>query len=396
MTRRQFLSSAAAATLASTALSQVPAASKRWRVGIIGHTGRGDYGHGVHTVWLGIPETEIVGLADADPKGLEKARHALNSPPGFADYRAMLAETKPEIVAVCPRHVDQHRDMIVAAIEAGAKGIYVEKPFCRTPAEADEIVAACDKSGVKLAVAHRNRFHPALKEVRAAMDDGTLGQLLEIRGRGKEDTRGGGLDLWVLGSHLMNLFHWAAGKPLTCSAEIYVDKRLATPADVTQGAEGVGPIVGNRIHARYEMESGIPAYFDSIKSAGVAAANFGIQLIGTKGIIDLRIDVEPLAHFVPGNPHMPTATPRPWIPITSAGVGKPEPIVDLKRDSANHAVAVRDLLAAIQEGRQSLCSAADGRVTVEMICAVFASHVRGGAPVPLPLMERGNSLVGWA
>ena len=133
MTRRQFLSSAAAATLASTALSQVPAASKKWRVGIIGHTGRGDYGHGVHTVWLGIPETEIVGLADADPKGMEKARHALNSPPGFADYRAMLAETKPEIVAICPRHVDQHRDMTVAAIEAGRRGSISRNPSAVHP-----------------------------------------------------------------------------------------------------------------------------------------------------------------------------------------------------------------------------------------------------------------------
>ena len=35
------------------------------RVGVIGHTGHGDYGHGVNTMWLGMPETEIVAIADA-------------------------------------------------------------------------------------------------------------------------------------------------------------------------------------------------------------------------------------------------------------------------------------------------------------------------------------------
>ena len=43
---------------------------------------------------------------------------------------------------------------------------------------------------------------------------------------------------------------------------------------------------------------------------------------GNKGLIDIRIDAEPLAHLVPGNPFRPTATPRPWIPITSAGIGR--------------------------------------------------------------------------
>ena len=80
-----------------------------------------------------MPEVEIVGVADADPAGLVKAQKKLKLERGFADYRQMLAELKPEIVAIAPRHVDEHRDMAMAAIEAGAQGIYMEKPFCRTP-----------------------------------------------------------------------------------------------------------------------------------------------------------------------------------------------------------------------------------------------------------------------
>src|SRR6185369_3545685 len=97
-----------------------------------------------------------------DPSGLAAALKKLGVSQGFDDYRKMLREVRPEIVAIGMRHVDQHRDAALAAIEAGARGIYIEKPFCRTPAEADEIVAACDEKNAKLAVAHRNRYHPVL------------------------------------------------------------------------------------------------------------------------------------------------------------------------------------------------------------------------------------------
>jgi predicted dehydrogenase len=395
MNRRDFLTTTALAALNCAVADRALAQGKRWRVGVIGHTGRGDYGHGLHTMWLAVPETQIVGIADADSMGLEAARKKVGEPPGFADFRQMLAETKPEIVAVCPRHLDQHCDMALAAIEAGARGLYVEKPFCRTPAEADAIVSACERKKVKLAVAHRNRWHPALAAAKKSIEDGAIGQVLELRGRGKEDTRGGALDLWVLGSHILNLMHYFAGKPRSCSAVMLKGSEPTGPADVQPGAEGVGPIAGDRVHARYEMEQGSIAYFDSIRSAGVAAASFGLQVIGNKGLIDFRFDGEPLAHFVPGNPFQPTKESRPWIPISSAGIGKPEPIADLKSQMANHTLPARDLIAAIEQDRPALCSAEDGRVTVEMITAVFASHTRQGARVAIPLASREHPLKDW-
>lgn len=396
MNRRTFLATTASAAASLAVADRVFAQEKRWRVGVIGHTGRGDYGHGLHTMWLAVPETQIVGIADADAKGLEAAQKKVNGAPGYADFRRMLAETKPEIVAVCPRHLDQHSEMILAAVESGVRGIYVEKPFCRTPAEADAIVSACEKKKVKVAVAHRNRWHPALAATRKAIEDGAIGQVLELRGRGKEDTRGGALDLWVLGSHVFNLMHYLAGKPRSCSAVMLKGNEPVGPAHVQPGAEAVGPIAGDRVHARYEMENGSVAYFDSIRSAGVPAANFGFQVIGNKGLIDFRIDVEPLAHFVPGNPFQPTSEPRPWIPISSAGIGKPEPIADLKSQVANHLLPARDLIAAIEQDRPTLCSAEDGRVTVEMIAAVFASHFRQGARVSIPLVSREHPFTNWA
>ncbi|WP_345323819.1 Gfo/Idh/MocA family oxidoreductase [Novipirellula rosea] len=394
MSRRVFVSSTAAALAAAPALAPASDTKPR-RIGVIGHTGQGNFGHGIDTVWLELPETKIVGVADANSQGREQAKQRLGCERAFSDYREMIQQVQPEIVAVGPRYVDQHHAMIMAAIDGGAKGIYCEKPFCRTLQEADQIVAACQRSGTRLAIAHRNRYHPALPVTQAAIKQGAIGKVLEIRCRGKEDTRGGGQDLWVLGTHLFNLAAYFAGTPTACSATYYAGDHPATVADVLPGSEGIGPIAGNRLHARYDTQSGTPIFFDSIRGAGVAKAGFGIQIVGTEGVIDLRMDTEPLVHLLRGNPFQPTAIPRRWVNISSAGIGKPEPIPDIKRLVSKHILPARDLIASIDQARQPLCSDTDGRVTLEMVHATFASHVQQGQRVSLPLVTRTHPFDGW-
>lgn len=392
MTRRHFLATTSAA---AAALPSLHAAQEgKLKVAVIGHSGRGAYGHGLDTMWLQVPETEIVGVADADEKGLAGAvtKLKLKGEQGFAEYAKMLATVKPDIVAIGPRHLDQHREMLIAAIQSGAKGIYIEKPFVRTLAEADEVLAAAKAKNVKISIAHRNRFHPVLPVVQKLIDDGTVGQVLEMRGRGKEDQRGGGLDLWVLGTHVMNLACYFGGKPLECSAVVLQNGNPVTKADVAEGAEGIGLLAGNEVHARYQMERGMPVYFDSIQNAGVKEAAFGLQIIGTKGIVDFRIDVEPLAHFLPGNPFRPVKEPRVWQPITTGGIGQPEPIANLGKNVGGHLTAAADLISAIRENREPLCNGEEGRTTVEVVAGVFESHRLGGARVALPLADRGNPL----
>lgn len=393
MNRRHFLATTVASGFALAAGAAEP--GQKLRVAVIGHTGQGDYGHGLDTVWLRVPEIELAAVADADAAGLAKAQKKLKLERGFADYRQMLAEIRPEIVAVAPRHVDEHRDMAFAAIASGVRGIYIEKPFCRTPAEADAIIAAAEKKGVKIAIAHRNRYHPAVPVVQRLIKEDAIGRLLEIRCRGKEDARGGAQDLWVLGAHLLNLAVVYSGKPLAVTAGLLQDKRPATKADVRDGAEGIGPIAGNEAHARFDTESGVPVFFDSIANAGAKGAGFGLQLIGTKGVIDFRFDTEPMAQILAGNPFEPSKEARTWTPITSAGVGAPEPIADLKEQVSLHLLPAHDLLAAIHENREPLCSAADGRLVVEMIMAVFESHRQNCARVSLPLATRENPLAQW-
>ena len=165
-----------------------------------------------------------------------------------------------------------------------------------------------------------------------------------------------------------------------------------TKADVRDGAEGLGPLAGNELHARFEFDSGIVGYFDSIANDGTKNAGFGMQLIGSEGIINIQADLTPLAHLVPGNPFAPPARPRPWLPISTAGVDKPEPRDELEEMVHQHVLPARDLVAAIRGNHQPLCNADEGALTVEMICAVFESHRQNGRAVELPMSQRHNAL----
>jgi len=360
------------------------------RVGVIGHTGRGNYGHGLDRVWLDLPECTLVGVADADEKGLAAAVKRLGAPAGYSDYRQLLDVAKPDIVSIGLRWIDQHRDMVVAAAERGVH-IYMEKPMCRTLAEADEMVAACEQHKVKLAIAFTTRYSPRLQAIRNLIDAGEIGQVLELRGRGKEDGRGGGEDLWVLGTHVMNLIHYFGGEARRCVAWVRQDGHALGKEDVKPGNEGIGPLAGDSLNAMYELDGNVTAYFGSHRNA--AGGRFGLRIYGSKGVIKLGTGYLPQVGFLPDPAWAASRNKTKWLPVTSAGVGQPEPPSAYGGDShrAGNVAACRDLIAAIAEDRYPEASIYEGRTTVEMISAVFESQRLNG-PVELPLKNRQNPL----
>lgn len=390
MNRRNFVTAGVAFGLAGGGLRGAEAGGKKLRVCVIGHTGRGDYGHELDTMWLGIPGCEVVGVADPVAAGLEKARVRLGGVAGFSDYREMLLKLKPDIVSVAPRWVDQHAEMVIAAAGAGVRGIYVEKPFSHTLAEADAMLEACENSGTKLAVAHRMRTHPVLPVVKKLIEDGLVGKVLEMRGRGKEDHRGGAQDLWVLGSHFFNLMNYFAGRAVESDAAVMVGGRPVTDADMKEGPEGIALLAGDEIHARFRMENGWTAYFDSAKEAGDADAGFGLEIIGNKGVLNLRVDREPFAFFGRGNPFDVGQKSTEWQPVGTAGVGAEEPIADLGKKVGSHFLAGMDLVEAIRENREPICNGEQGRMAMEMICGAVASHFAGGK-ISLPMSDRNGA-----
>jgi predicted dehydrogenase len=359
----------------------------KYRVAVIGHTGRGDYGHAIDTVWLKMPGAQIVAAADANAEGLASAVSRLKAPQGYADYRKMLDAEKPDFVSICPRWLDQHREMVLAAAERGIH-VFMEKPLCRTLAEADEMVAACKKNKVKLALAHQTRYSPKLRVVKEMIEGGAIGDVLELRGRGKEDARGGGEDLWVLGSHIMNLVRYFAGQPTWCYATVLASGKPVTKADVVEGNEGIGPLAGDTISAMYGLDGGATAYFGSKRNA--AGGRFGLVILGSKGAFEVLTGYLPQVHYLDDPSWSPGRSGKAWTPVSSAGVGQSEPLSDGSAEAGN-VTACKDLIAAVEQDREPECSIYEGRATIEMISAVFESH-RAGGSVPMPLKNRENPL----
>ena len=361
-----------------------------YRVAIIGRTGRGDYGHGIDTVWLNVPNVEIVGVADDDKAGLSAAASRLKTDRLFADYREMLDKVKPRIVAICPRWVDQHLEMVLAAAERGIH-VYMEKPLCRTLAEADAMVSACERSHVKLAVAHTTRYSPRLAAVKKLIAEGRLGKILETRARGKEDaTRGGGEDLWVLGSHVLDMTRAMAGPASWCFASVTQGGASLEARHVQEGNEGLGPLAGDAVHAVYGLADGVIGHFDSVRGAAAKVSRFGLTILGTLGAAEIQTGYLPTTKFLDDPSWSPGRTGVAWQDVTSAGIGVPEPISDGDGEAGNLA-AVTDLIAAIEEDRRPLCDVVEARGAVEMIAAVFESQ-RAKAPVAFPLANRENPL----
>ena len=369
------------------------------RVAAIGRTGRGDWGHAIDQLWGGVEGAELVAVADESEEALAKAveRNKLDaSKPGVVhrDWKAMLTTAKPDIVAICMRHIDCHAEMAIAAAEAGVKGIFMEKPFVRTLAEADAVIAACKKSNSKLTLAYVNRHSPAYAAARDLIEDGRIGKVLELRGRGKEDTRGGGEDLIVLGCHILDMMVDLGGTPQWCEAFISQGGRPIARADATAGPEGIGPIAGDSIHAMFGLADGPTGFFASIRDAGLKQPNFGLTVVGTKGAIQIRPDHVPQAYLREA-PLWRVDKEFPWKPIGAEGVESP-PVnasdVDRAAERGDWGRrAAADLIDAIAEDREPETGMYAGRTVLEMTTAVYASAV-SGARVNWPMAAGGNPL----
>ncbi len=369
------------------------------RVAAIGRTGRGDWGHAIDQLWGGVEGAELVAVADESDEALAKAveRNKLDaSRPGVVhrDWKAMLTAAKPDIVAICMRHIDCHAEMAIVAAEAGVKGIFMEKPFVRTLAEADAVIAACKKSNSKLTLAFVNRHAPSYAAARDLIEDGRIGKVLELRGRGKEDARGGGEDLIVLGCHILDMMVDLGGTPQWCEASISQGGRPITRADATDGPEGIGPIAGDSVSAMFGLADGPIGYFASVRDAGLKQPNFGLTVVGTKGAIHIRPDHVPQAYLREA-PLWRVDKEFPWKPIGAEGVESP-PVNVSDVDRAAERVgwgrrAAADLVDAIAEDREPETGMYAGRTVLEMTTAVYGSAL-SGARVTWPMAAGGNPL----
>ena len=366
------------------------------RVAVIGSTGRGGYGHHLGETFGQIDRTSIVAVVDPDELGRAQAAQRLGAKNQYAAYRLMLEREKLDLVVTAPRWPDSRRDMVVACAEAGVKGIFSEKPFAQTLADADVILDACDRYGVRVAVAHR-RAAAHEQRLKQMVDAGEIGDIQVMRGRGKADHRAGSLDLMILGTHILDGMRYVAGSNVAWAhGHVTQDGRPVTKADIREGDEGVGLLAGNRVAAYYTFENGLTAHYESFEGFPQNAEDhnsyLGFDVYGTKGIISIGNSPGGELRLHRYGLWVPDTETRPWERIR---------IPEWESDAANatvnsNLIIVKELLAAIDEDREvrHVCSGHDARAAIEMVFAVHESNL-SGRRVAFPMVNRQNPYATW-
>lgn len=386
--RRAFL--AQTATVAGFMIAKQGRAqsSKQYKAVVIGRTGGGNYGHSYDTIFNSFDNIHVSAVADENPEGLQKAKKRIGCDKSYPDYREMLEKEKPNLVCIAPRQPDYHRDMALAAIEAGAH-IFMEKPITEFPQEGHDIVEAAKQKNIKIAMAHTKRFADSYLRIKELIHEGFFGDVLEVRFTGKQDHRVGGEDLIVLGSHDMDMMRFFFGDPQWCFANVRQDGTEATKEDIRKGFEPY-TILGDTVRAEYQFANNIQCRWTSvranadwnqnIKDSGRTILKWGLTMQGTKRVLSM---MDGIGAFVLDFPFMPPGDNiHQWKPLESFGnPTKPEHLTH----------PIRDLFYAIEHDVQPHCSGMDGLWAVEMVNAVYHSHF-AKARVELPLRDQRHPL----
>jgi len=364
--------------------------NRTYRAVIIGDNARGAFGHHLDRAFARVPNVEVVAIADPVEVGLKKGLERSRAQRGYADYRAMLRKERPELAVVAPRYCDARQEMVLTCVEAGVKGIYLEKPVAATVAQADAMVEACERAGVWAVVDHW-RAGGDVRKTKELITSGAIGQVQIIRGHGKNDDRAGGVDLMLLGTHVLDAMRFLAGAEVVwVHGRVTKDGREVTKADAFQGPEGMPRTAGNEITAEFAFANGVRGYYETVPTSKdkdqtlpPGTNYFGCEVYGTRGILSLRY--RSLYHY-PRGQWMATEQAGKWEKVA---IGEWESMDPETYYIHCHEACVGELLRAIEENRppREVSTLQDSRVVSEMIMAVHASHL-SGRRVALPLQNR--------
>ncbi len=381
--------------------------NRTWKVGIVKDTGKPMLGlHALHTAFRGLPNVEVVGHVDSDPENIEdKMRYTL-ARRHYLSLHDMLQAEAVDIVVLCSRHPYDHLAQIRAAAEAGCH-VYCEKPLTADLVEADRIVQIARDNKILVGVAHPARYALNFRTMKRMVQAGDIGTPLSIHGRGKCDHRGGGEDLIVLGTHILDIQTFLFGEPEWVYAEVGQDGRPIQRGDRANTVEPIGPAAGDEVFATFRFPGNVRGSFESRRGLFDPASgviHMGVTVVGTEGALSVR--------FVDPGERKLRLSRYPG-PVEDAGCFEDVPLVedrvipgaapldyslcgqpDIPKTGyfleANR-FAVWDLMCAIDEGRQPVSNVYNARLAQEMICGIYASHLQR-ARVTFPLEDRAHPL----
>ena len=307
--------------------------------------------------------------------------------PIFDDLDAMLAHPGVDVVTVCTPS-GAHLDPAVAAARAG-KHVVVEKPLEITLPRCDAIIRACDEAGVRLCTIFPSRFGAANRSLKAALEAGRFGRLTlgdthvkwwrtqayyDSGGwRGTWDLDGGGA-LMNQAIHNVDLLVWLMGEVASVQA-----------------------IAATLVHDRIEVEdTAVAALRFRSGALGVIEATTGAfpgllkrtEIHGERGSARVEQDDLTLWSFAEPAPGDDAILASLTGPVGgAAGASDPRGI-----NHAGHRDQLADFLRAIDSGTPAAVDGREGRRSVEVIRAIYAS-ARSGRAVSLPFADEPESAV---
>ncbi|HSV75035.1 MAG TPA: Gfo/Idh/MocA family oxidoreductase [Chthonomonadales bacterium] len=205
--------------------------------------------------WANVSGVSIEALCDANSGVVAAAQREFGGE-AHTRWREMLSAMQVDIVDVCVPPI-LHEPVVVGALEAGAH-VICEKPLARTPAEAQRMMDAAERTGRLLMTAFCHRFHPPILFARELIDNDDLGRLRMVRNRfsgafaGVENLwfsdpeMAGGGALLDTAIHSIDLFRFlagevrsAAGRIATFNPALSVEDSAVVVLEAQSGALGV-------------------------------------------------------------------------------------------------------------------------------------------------------------
>lgn len=241
-----------------------------------------------------------------------------------------------------------HADQIIAAAKA-RKHVFVEKPMTLTVASGKAAIAACAANRVTLGIGHNRRYSPVARQMKAMIQDGSLGQVLHVEGNysspggtryvagqwraQREECPGGGIA--PMGLHIIDTMSWLLG-PVARLASLCKRQVLTVAIDDTSAC-------------LFELASGVTGTLGCIFAAPVTSY---LRIYGTRANIEARDDfkeliVEPLDRKEPvTRQHFAIDDTLPAELRAFAAACAGEAAFPVRPEEALHNVAVMEAIAA--------------------------------------------------
>lgn len=320
-----------------------------------------------HSELLGREQIPGASLAAACDVVESKAR-AIAEPlqvPWYTDMHEMMHSSKPDVVVILTES-GLHAQHTIALAPYG-KHIIVEKPMALTLDDADAMIRACDRYGVRLFVVKQNRFNVPVVKLREALENGRFGKLVlgtvRVRWCRRQDYydqdawRGTwALDGGVLtnqASHHVDLLEWMMGE---------VDSVFARATTALARIETEDTAV-----VTLKFRSGALGVIEATTAARPVDLEGSISVLGEKGTVEIggfAVNEMKVWRFDPDQPEDGDVLKKYSVnPPSVYGFG--------------HQAYYQHVVNCIQLGERQLVDGLEGRRSLELISAIYESIETG-------------------